>query len=220
VVPSPNTHFMYSTAVPFPHVVLDDFPGSREALEAMPGLKDGVWGGRDTNETFGKVVLKKGKVPKAELFTEKMKSVFGKLTSPDFLKYLEDLTGIKGLESDPHYTEGGYHLVGNGGFLKVHADFSHHPITGLERRVNLLLYLNEGWKEEWGGSLLLCDPDKKPVKSILPVFGRCVIFTTSDVSFHGHPDPMKLPKGVVRKSLALYYYTKPTKGRKKQAIVF
>jgi len=34
------------------------------------------------------------------------------------------------------------------------------------------------------------------------------IFTTTDTSFHGHPEPLTCPEGRTRKSIALYYYSK------------
>ena len=95
-----------------------------------------------------------------------------------------------------------------GGFLKVHSDFNLHPQLNLNRRLNLLLYLNKDWKEEWGGHLELWDKDMKSCKvKISPNFNKLVIFNTTDYSFHGHPNPLACPEDVTRKSLALYYYT-------------
>jgi hypothetical protein len=34
-----------------------------------------------------------------------------------------------------------------------------------------------------------------------------VIFSTTDFSYHGHPEPLTCPEGMTRKSLALYYYS-------------
>ena len=100
------------------------------------------------------------------------------------------------------------HLIEPGGFLKIHVDFNWHERLKLDRRLNLLLYLNRDWPEEYGGHLELWNHDvSRCVKRILPIFNRCVIFNTSESSHHGHPDPMKCPPGRCRKSLALYYYT-------------
>ena len=66
------------------------------------------------------------------------------LNNDIFLKYLQEITGIKEpLISDPYLSGGGYHEIKNGGVLKVHADFNRHPSLELDRRVNLLLYLNK-----------------------------------------------------------------------------
>jgi hypothetical protein len=72
----------------------------------------------------------------------------------------------------------------------------------------LLLYLNRDWKEEYGGNLELWTRDmSRCIKRVLPVFNRCVVFSTTDFSFHGHPDPLTCPEGRTRKSVAMYYYS-------------
>jgi hypothetical protein len=48
---------------------------------------------------------------------------------------------------------------------------------------------------------------KACVRKVAPAFNRCVIFSTTDFSYHGHPEPLACPVGVTRKSLALYYYS-------------
>jgi hypothetical protein len=129
------------------------------------------------------------------------------LNSPPFLKFLEDLTGIKGLVSDPYLFGGGIHSTGRGGFLKMHTDFNWHQKLKLDRRANVLIYLNEDWPTEWGGDLHISDPKYKNVKKVSPQFNTLVIFSTTDFSFHGHPDPLLCPEEKRRKSLALYFYS-------------
>ena len=103
---------------------------------------------------------------------------------------------------------GGLHQIERGGYLKIHADFNRHPKFNLDRRLNLLLYLNENWKEEYGGHLELWNNQMTAcVRRISPIFNRCVIFNTTDFSYHGHPEPLTCPEHVTRKSLALYYYS-------------
>lgn len=58
------------------------------------------------------------------------------------------------------------------------------------------------------------------VVTVEPVFNRAVIFATSDTSFHGHPEPMKLPEGVYRRSIAMYYYAIPRLERSRKTIHF
>ena len=48
---------------------------------------------------------------------------------------------------------------------------------------------------------------KNKVKSIAPIFNRCVIFNTGADSYHGNPEPLNTPDNITRKSIALYYYT-------------
>ena len=100
------------------------------------------------------------------------------------------------------------HLVQRGGFLNVHTDFlAHTKRRSWSRHINLLVYLNEDWKEEWKGDLELWDGDlTRCVHSIPPLFNRCVVFNTLERSYHGHPEKLACPPGVSRKSLLLYYY--------------
>jgi len=100
---------------------------------------------------------------------------------------------------------GGLHEIWPGGLLKMHVDFSEHP-SGLERAVNLLVYLNEDWREEWGGALELGDREKR----IAPIGGTAVLFESNGASWHGHPEPLACPEEKTRRSLALYYYRQPT----------
>jgi Rps23 Pro-64 3,4-dihydroxylase Tpa1-like proline 4-hydroxylase len=123
---------------------------------------------------------------------------------PEFLLWLEELTGIKGLVPDPYLKGGGVHRIGRGGFLKMHTDFNFHNELRLYRRLNLLLYLNEDWQHVWDGGLYL---GKGYEKYIEPEFNSMVIFETSETSWHGHPEPLRCPDGTHRDSIALYYYT-------------
>ena len=100
------------------------------------------------------------------------------------------------------------HQIVRGGKLAIHADFNTHRRYGLDRRLNLLLYLNKNWREEYGGHLELWDRNMSGCQAkVLPVFNRVMIFSTTDYTYHGHPDPLNCPDGMTRKSLALYYFT-------------
>jgi hypothetical protein len=135
--------------------------------------------------------------------------LLAELNSSAFLDFLERLTGIDGLIPDPHFVGGGLHQIEPGGHLKVHADFNRHPRTELERRLNVLIYLNRDWKDEYGGAFELWDEDMTgAVEKVMPYFNRCVVFSTTSTSYHGHPEPLACPDGMTRKSMALYYYTK------------
>ncbi len=125
---------------------------------------------------------------------------------PKFLQWLEKVTGEDKLLPDPYLFGGGLHRIKRGGSLGMHIDFNYHGI-GLYRRLNLLLYLND-WKPEWGGYLSLAGK-----KLIAPEANTMVVFTTDDLSWHGHPEPLECPEGVYRDSIALYYYSaiKPTR---------
>ena len=147
----------------------------------------------------------------------KLQDLIQRLNVDPFVTNLGRMFGIPHLLPDPWLQlrgdlyGAGLHQIGTGGFLGIHTDYTIHP-TGLARRLNLLLYLNLEWKEEWGGKLELWDvaKDRKSANNflnVLPLVNTAVIFATSDDSFHGHPDPITAPEGVTRNSLALYYYT-------------
>ena len=130
------------------------------------------------------------------------------LNGQEMIMFLEKLTGIEGLVPDPFLAGGGLHQLRQGGFLGVHADFNFQKHMRLDRRINLLVYLNKDWEEDWGGNIELWDTSMKHcVKRYAPLFNRCVIFNTTDKSFHGNPQPVTAPDGRIRRSIAMYYYT-------------
>jgi hypothetical protein len=195
----------YVTADPFPHVVIDNFLPD-EAIERVrmeiPEPGDSHW--FTFQDARGKKLVS---TAEWELGTA-TRFLLYQLNSSVFIDFLEMLTGIPGLVPDPHFWGGGVHQIARGGFLKIHSDFNEHPRLKLDRRLNLLLYLNHGWHEEWGGHLELWNREMTECrKKILPIFGRCVIFSTTDFANHGHPDPLNCPEHETRKSLALYYYS-------------
>ena len=131
------------------------------------------------------------------------------LNSEPFLEFVQIITGIKEtLIGDPFYSGGGLHEIKPGGLLKVHADFNKHPTLELDRRVNVLVYLNKDWKPEYGGAFELWDKDMTKCEAKIPCeFNTLAMFSTTDYSNHGHPDPLTCPEGRSRKSLALYYFS-------------
>ena len=136
------------------------------------------------------------------------RSLLYALNSRPMLTFLESLTGIKGLIPDPYFMGGGIHVVSNGGHLDIHADFNHHVMMNLERRINVLIYLNKDWKREYGGSFEIWNDDMSEcVESFEPVFNRMCCFNTGSRSWHGNPEPVNHPDGKPRQSIALYYYT-------------
>ena len=195
----------YLSARPFPHIVLDDVFDVkllREVAEEFPPPD------KMRTQFVRENEFAKSAENRWDFFNPATKALLTELNSAPFLEALERLTGIPQLISDPQFIGGGQHQIGEGGMLKIHADFSSHEVYGLDRRLNLLLYLNEGWRPEWKGQLELWDCDMaRCVERVEPVLGRVVIFSTTSTSFHGHPDPIHPPRGTTRKSLAVYYYT-------------
>lgn len=195
----------YRSAEPFPHAVLDDFLPSDVAeriLAAFPAPGEIAW------HRFDRPTEKKLATTQIEEIPPAVRLLLHEFNSPPALRFLETLTGIPRLIPDPYLRGGGLHQIERGGWLKVHADFNRHEDWGLDRRLNLLLYFNKDWQEDYAGHLELWDPQMtRCVKKVAPLFNRCVVFTTTESSFHGHPDPLLCPPGQTRKSMALYYYT-------------
>jgi hypothetical protein len=197
----------YRSAHPYPHIVLENFLDPELLRQCVVEFKV-------LNETDGWINYKhfnedKRGLNKFDLLPETIKSTITELNSPAFLAFLSSVTGIDNLQKDDGLEGGGIHQSTRGGYLNIHADFTVHPHhRNWQRRVNVLVYLNEGWMEEWGGKLELWDTKMKACEEkVLPVFNRCVIFNTDADSYHGHPEPMTCPEGQFRRSIALYYYT-------------
>lgn len=195
----------YRTALPFPHCVIDRFLPQEVAdrlLDEFPGKSDIVW-----EASNGEQEVKYHSEDETQ-FPPFIRHVLYACHSSVFVTFLEKLTGIDGLIADPHVRGAGITYIARGGKLGIHADFNRNKRLKLDRRLNLLLYMNKDWKEEYGGHIELWSRDMKTcVKKVLPVFNRCLIFSTTDDAFHGHPDPLSCPEDRMRQSLSLYFYS-------------
>lgn len=191
----------FKSAAPFPHVVIDDFldTDTAEGLleefpapDAMPRSRDYMFG--DKRELSS--VAEQGPTSRA---------FYDALMGDQFRAFICDLTG-KDLFVDPAFHGGGFHQSGDGGFLDTHVDFNMHPLhDDWKRTLNVLLYLNKDWKDEYDGRLLIKSrADEAPI-GIQPLFNRGLIMITADNTFHGFKR-MTLPPGVTRKSIATYAY--------------
>lgn len=203
----------FTEALPFRHVVIDDFleaSFAEKLLAQFPGFEQGNFLSEDgrpgSKSTFEQVrALGDGYAALDDLIRDDA-----------FLGLLGDITGIDGLRYDPWYLGGGTHENRHDGALEAHVDFNFHPLERWQRRLNLIVYLNPGWREEWGGALeLFEDPAAAPGHAIAPLFNRCVIFETHGHSWHGF-NRIALPgggDGQSRKSIALYFYTPASEQR-------
>lgn len=195
----------YANAEPFPNGHFDDFFNAdmlRKVLAEFPELGDKndiKFDNPNENKLASRGEYKFGEV--STRFAHFM-------NSQPMLEFLEHLTGIKNLIPDPSFEGGGFHQIKPGGFLKLHADFNKQRSTNLDRRLNVLVYLNENWEESYGGHFELWDKEMTGCKAkVLPIFNRMAMFSTTEFSFHGHPDPLTCPPDRSRKSMAFYYYT-------------
>lgn len=195
----------YLSAQPFPHIVIDHFFRSSLLIhlaDQFPKPRDGTWWKYDN------VLERKLAKNNLEELPEAMRHLVWELQSNHFVSLLEKITGIEGLITDHTLNGGGLHQIVRGGKLDIHADYNYHPITRLDRRLNVLLYLNPSWLSSYNGNLELWDANMSVCEqSIMPIFNRMVIFSVTDTAYHGHPDPLQCPEDQSRKSIALYYYT-------------
>jgi Rps23 Pro-64 3,4-dihydroxylase Tpa1-like proline 4-hydroxylase len=196
----------YRSAWPFPHAVIDDLIPAEVARACHEEFAQ-------ASREHWQLYTDAGNTRKLELSDETRMGPVSRHLVAQFngrvmIEFLEELTGIRGLVGDPHLVGGGLHELGPGGFLRVHADFNIHPLLALDRRLNLLLYLNEDWDESWGGELELWDAEMAGrADPVIPVLGRAVIFNVTDTSFHGNPNVVSCPPDRARRSLAFYYYS-------------
>lgn len=206
----------FQTAEPFPNAVIDGFLSddvAKAIASCFPrphtsGPTSAKWFvyNNPIECKFASTDLEKSPAPIQEYFAT--------VQSPEFVHLIRSITGIPDLENDPHLHGAGIHFHGTGGKLDMHLDYSIHPISGKERRVNLILYINDEWNEDWGGDLFLGDSNEDGslnslAKKVAPRFNRGVLFRTSDISWHGLPFPITCPPGQGRQSLAIYYVSEP-----------
>ena len=194
----------YQNAAPFPHIVMEDFLSTdvlRGIVDEFPDREGRAYFDR-AQERF------KYQFDPNTVDSFKVRNLLAELNGEPFLAFLSAMTGIPDLISDPYYSGGGLHETLSGGHLSIHADFNLHEKMKVERRLNLLVYLNDDWPQDYGGELELWDKKMRgAAHSVLPVMGRAVVFSTTLQSFHGQPDPVKCPPDRSRRSIATYYYT-------------
>jgi Rps23 Pro-64 3,4-dihydroxylase Tpa1-like proline 4-hydroxylase len=195
----------FANAEPFPHIVIDNFL-PEEVMDAVLESYDSY----DSSQWFQFQNENELKLASRQeiMIPQLVRNILQELNSGYVLDWLEHLTGVPGIVADTRLYGGGMHKIQSGGKLAIHQDFNVENRTRLYRQLNLLLYLNKDWKEEYGGHLELWNRDKTEcVFKVAPIFNRCIIFNTNTgYSWHGHPHPLNTPKEISRKSLALYYY--------------
>ncbi|MEE9330967.1 MAG: 2OG-Fe(II) oxygenase, partial [Methylophilaceae bacterium] len=193
---------------PVPHFCLDDFlevDFANEVYDAFPSYEEALKIGREfaaVNERF------KVQITDAKHFPKPILELHTLLASDAFVEKVGDMLSIPNLIADPDMQGGGIHETNSGGHLDVHVDFNYVKARQWHRRVNILIYFNKDWKEEYGGDFEIWDKDVKNCKGrFAPQFNRACGFATGESSWHG-VTPITCPADMVRKSFAVYYYTK------------
>jgi len=197
---------------PFPYAVIDDFFPEKIAnslAEEFPDFDSDAFNGNYNNPLEIKKTCNIW-----DRFPSLTYKVFDYLNSKEFLNFISNVTGQENVYSDSGLHGAGWHIYPPGGKLNVHLDYTIHPKLELQRKFNLLIYLNQNWKPEWAGELGLWYGKEKPmqlVKVLEPKFNRAVFFDTTMNSWHGLEIPNKFPGKECRKSIALYYLIEPNK---------
>ena len=194
----------YINNSPFPHIVINNLFDNallEDVLTDVSNLEHPI-----AKNFYGSV--KKFATPDPQVMGPTARRFLLDLCSARFCLFLEALTGIEGVIPDPHFEGGGVHEMAREGFLKMHTDFNWNDKLKLDRRLNMLIYLNHDWQDSWGGHLELWDSNmKNQFVKVPPAFNTTVIFSTTDYSYHGLPNPLECPDDRYRRSLALYYYS-------------
>lgn len=198
---------------PFDHIVIDNFLNEEYVNDLLQQLDELT---PDKSYYHGGDEVEKTKLAFNKNLSHLVEGILEELCSDEFIDIIErkfNMTNI--IRNNPNLHGAGIHKVFNNGFLTMHKDFNYNndPQHGLvDRRLNLLLYMNPDWKEEYNGHLCLYDEPKGIItKKVLPILNRCVLFNTTD-AIHGHPHPMQIPEDKCRQSIALYYYSKNVTG--------
>jgi hypothetical protein len=193
----------FQTANPFPYVVLDNILNVTQT-DILNSFPNPDWIGWSKWEDHYQA--EKRYCGNYSVMPALMQGIISELSQPAFLRFVEQISGIDALIPDPHLEGGGLHSSGEGGILAPHTDFHLLERLNLYRQINIIIYLNPEWNEEWGGCLgLYKKGDRVPTQTVVPEFGRMVIFRTDHNSVHGFSVPVT--KGHRRNSIALYYYT-------------
>lgn len=199
----------YQTKKPFSYDSIQDLFSNESLdgiLESFPDVSDkDKWDIRDDKG----IQVKLRTNWKTELdIPPKILKVIQTLQSGRFCRMLSEYTGIDGLMPDYWFGGGGLNQIMPGGQLAIHLDGTHNDEIKMYRRVNVIVFLNKNWKDEYGGHLEFWDKDLKScLDKIRPDYNTMAMFNTSDLTQHGHPNPLMCPEGMSRKSLILYFYT-------------
>lgn len=194
----------YQGKHPFDHICIDNFL----PMEILEKVRADLASLPEAQQSFDAAEEKLKSQYNPDRLPDYSRHLFQAFNSRAFILFLEEMTGIKGLIPDPYYIGAGIHKTLNGGYLNIHADFNVHKQMRVERRLNILIYLNPPWKEEWGGSFEVWDkPMEKKIASFAPTENRMCCFSTGSDTWHGNPEPVNHPDGLPRQSIALYYYT-------------
>lgn len=198
-------------AWPFKHLAIDAFFESSFAerlLDEFPRFDPEL-----ARNEMGKIANKAVNTRIREI-SPAYRELYDIISGTAFLELMSRISGIPDLILDPKMYGGGTHESRHGQELDPHVDFNYDEAQQLHRRLNVIVYLNKGWRTEWGGAIEIHsnprDPATNQIRAFDPIFNRCVMFETNEISWHGFPK-IDLPedrRDLSRKSISIYLYTK------------
>ena len=203
----------WKNSKPFNHLVIDNFLENSLATQVadeFPSINDDFW--FYYNNAVEVIIA-------CDMWCKFPKSIYKtifELTNNKFVDSLSNLVG-KQVWADYGLNGGGIHSMGNSGKLNPHLDYNIHPKLGLQRKINLIIYLTKEWDMSWGGAIELWSHDqelnkpKKIEKKVDCLFNRALLFDTTQNSWHGISDELSCPKNISRNSIAIYYVCEPDK---------
>jgi Rps23 Pro-64 3,4-dihydroxylase Tpa1-like proline 4-hydroxylase len=195
----------FQNAEPFEHIVIDNFL-SDEYAEEIYNLFPANY---ENWHKYCNPLEVKFAYDDINSTNEKIKDYFYYLSSNYVVNLIKEITDIQTLEHDEYLHGAGLHSHPRYGRLTIHLDYEKHPISGKERRINIIYFTTKNWEQSWGGANELWDKDvKKCVKKTDVKFNRAIIFKTNEISWHGVHDKIMCPEGIFRKTLAYYYVSK------------
>lgn len=193
----------FQTGKPYKHLVLDNFlrqDVADQLYSQFPSVEKLTkhWKGINENKSEGSNFTD---------FDPVFSQVRSEIMSPQFAQWMAQVTGIEGVFVTDDNLGTGLHQGGDGSFLDIHVDFNIHHVKNVHRRLNMLIYLNKDWQDEYGGGMEMWNADMTRMeKIVMPLLNRCLIFETSNISYHGY-SKITLPPGQTRKSFYTYFYT-------------
>jgi Rps23 Pro-64 3,4-dihydroxylase Tpa1-like proline 4-hydroxylase len=194
----------FETALPYKHLVMDNFLTEDFAQT----LHDNFPTIDKLNKHYHGLNEKKSEGSNFDDFHSSFSELKTKvLMSKEFAEWITAVTGVEDCFVTDDKLGTGLHQGGDGSFLDIHIDFNIHVEKNVHRRLNLLIYMNQNWKDEYAGDLEMWDAKMtKCEKKVAPLFNRAVIFETNEISYHGY-STVHLPANMTRKSIYTYFYT-------------
>lgn len=205
-----NYRDTFLQAWPFKHLAMDDFfevSFGERLIEEFPHF-DPQLARNEMGRIAGKAVN-----TRIREISPAYRELYDIIAGKPFLDLMSRISGVPDLILDPKMYGGGTHESRHGQELDPHVDFNYDEAQQLHRRLNVIVYLNKGWRTEWGGAIEIHsnprDPAHNQIRAFDPIFNRCVMFETNEISWHGFPK-IDLPpdrRDLSRKSISIYLYT-------------